>query len=183
MGAAVAFRFDISSGLQGLERLEQRARDVAIPRALNRAAASSRTFMGRNMASDMTLKVSTVREQLKIANATMNRPVAQVSVTGARIPLYDFGARQTKRGVTARTGKSGRQLYPSAFIAKMRSGHIGVFKRTTKKRLPIVELHGASLPYIFAKYLPQGQAFAEDALAKNLAHEFRFALAQQGAAA
>ena len=40
--------------------------------------------------------------------------------------------------------KGGGETFDSAFIAKMKSGHIGIFERITSKRFPIEEKMGLS---------------------------------------
>lgn len=77
---------------------------------------------------------------------------------GAPVPLINYGATQTKTGVTVRV-KNGRKTLKHAFIATMPNGHRGVFERTgaghkrvTKKGrsytsgLSIRELYGPSIP-------------------------------------
>jgi hypothetical protein len=160
----------------------------AIMRALNRAGTSTRAVMASLSAKDLGLPVGTVREQMPIQKATPTRLLVRISTTGKRIPLIDFKARGPEpsrgkgRGVTARL-PGGKGRYPHAFIAVMRSGHRGVFQRTGRARLPVVELKGPSLPRVFDKFAPQGLARGEEALRKNLAHELRFALSQSGEAA
>lgn len=159
----------------------------AISRALNRAATSTRAMHARQIAADMRLKVGSVREQLKIRNARPDDLVARISASGKRLPLTDFGARQTRKGVTANTGK-GRTLIPAAFIATMGSGHVGVFKREKpgerrspgawSLNLPIQQKFGPSLPHVFSKLTPAAIAHGEEALKKNLAHELSWALKQ-----
>jgi hypothetical protein len=63
-----------------------------------------------------------------------------------------------------------------AFIARMLSGHRGVFKRRAVPRLPIVELFGPSLPRVFtrATIAAARTRLAGELLAKNLAHEIQF---------
>ena len=74
-----------------------------------------------------------------------------------RLPLRDFAARQIKTGVSYKLdSRKGRELAPGAFQGPkpgvMKVSWKGrVFKRTTKKRLPIVQLHGASPWGIFTK--------------------------------
>lgn len=146
-------------------------------RALNRTAATVRTFMARTVAQDLGLGVRTVSEQLRVEQA---KPVeglllARITVTGAQIPLYDFKARASKGGgVIARLPPPGAGRYPEAFIARMKSGHVGVFQRKGRPRLPIRELRGPSLPHVFSKYIPQGLTVGQDVLPKNFAHELGY---------
>ena len=157
---------------------------IAISRALNRANGSMRTIMTRNVASDTKLKVGTVRERVLITNATPNRLTVQMTVTGKRIPVIEFNAkgpfpsRGKGRGVTART-PAGR--YPRAFIARMPSGHMGVFERVNTARLPVRELFGPSLPHVFNKYADVTLARGNEQLEKNMQSEMRFLLRQLAA--
>lgn len=189
-------------------RLIQRFKErfpAAIVRALNRSAVSARANMASNVAKDVGLKVGTVRDQITIQEATQAKFLARVAISGKRIPLIDFNARGPEpsrgrgRGVTARLpGGAGR--YPHAFIARMRSGHRGVFQRVgaqsigslgpgaSRRRsvgawspnLPIYELRGPSLPKVFTKHMPEGLRHAHESLIKNLRSEIRFAMSQQG---
>lgn len=62
----------------------------------------------------------------------------EIVVRSKWIPLHDLGASQTASGVTVKL----RGHYKSAFLAAMKSGHEGVFRRDGSKRLPISELFG-----------------------------------------
>jgi hypothetical protein len=102
-------------------------------------------------------------------------------------PLINYGAKQTKKGVTVRV-KNGRTTLRHAFIATMPNGHKGVFervgsghKRVTKKGrsymsgLPIKELYGPSIPdspeggYIlfYTGHMPQRAGALDQQTTKN----------------
>ncbi len=183
MGYAVS-AISLALRTEGVERAIKQLKTRALPaiaRALNRSIASGKTEMVRAIADDMRLKQSDLRDKLLITPATPQRLVATLAASKKRIPLMLFGARGPVpsrgkgRGVTARTA-TGR--YPTAFIATMPTGHVGVFQRKNKGRLPIKELFGASIGHVFEKYRPQGLARAEEQLVKNISHELRFALSQ-----
>lgn len=150
--------------------------------------------MARAISGDIGLKSGTVKDELKVREAHASegsRMRARLSVSGKRIPLVEFGAkgplpsRGRGAGVTARL-KGGRARYPHAFMARMRSGHLGVFRRkpganrrgeaATRPQLPIFELRGPSLPHVFGKFQEQGVYKGQEALRKNLEHEMAFAL-------
>jgi hypothetical protein len=58
-----------------------------------------------------------------------------VSTKGALAPLSVLGAKQTTGGVTAKVYQKGdRVAYPSAFVATMKSGHVGVYRREFRKK-------------------------------------------------
>lgn len=175
-------KFDTAPLSREFARIAEGARNQAIPRAFNRAATSARAVMARAIAKDMGLKQAAIKEAIKIVEATPEKHEARLEASGKRIPLIDFGAKGPEpsrgrgKGVRARTPQS--RTYPRAFIATMRSGHRGVFQRKGKTRLPIVELHGPSLPFVFDKYRNEGIAKFEESVMKNLQSEFRFLLRQ-----
>jgi hypothetical protein len=185
MAGAVTLTLRSENAVRALARLRRDA-PQRVARALNRAIVSTRTVMAPAIAKDMGLKSTVVRESMRVKEAHSDRFTASLEVSGARIPLIDFGARgpEPSRGrgkVTAKV-QGGRKAYPGAFIATMSSGHRGVFLRSGASRLPIAELHGPSLPHVFDKYIPMGLARGEESLVKNLQSEFRFLLTQQAGA-
>src|SRR5690348_11331324 len=127
----------------------------ALVRSLNRAITAGRTLMAQRVSKDTGLKSSTVKAAMKSQKATAARPVAALSTGLTRIPLVQFRARQTRRGVSYRLGGASSRI-PNAFLATMATGHTGVFRRVGKKRLPIKELFGPSLGHVFAKYRAEG---------------------------
>lgn len=169
---------------------------VAIARALNRTGTSTRAFMARRMASDLSIPVGRAKNEIRVVRqATVNEPVVRLEVTGNRIAAIHFNARGPYpsrgkgSGVTAKLPGS---PYPHAFIAIVGKGrHRGVFQRydaagRKRRRGPrggrIYELKGPSLPKVFEKFAPEGLAHGEETLRKNLAHELRFAIKQESLA-
>lgn len=192
----LAVRFRSTDAEAALRRLAQNA-PAAEARALNRAITTARVFMRRTVASDVGLQQTVVDKDFSVRQARPDALKATLEVRGKRIPLAKFGARgpMPTRGrppyVTAAIGGV-RKVYgprPGAntpFMARMRSGHIGVFARVdpSERRsvgawglnLPLRELRGPSLVRVFIKHLGEGYAEAEAALAKNLEHELAFAM-------
>jgi hypothetical protein len=175
-----------NTGPAAFARLKANARP-AIVRAINRAAVSARTAMVPKMAQDLGLKSSDIREGkqgIRFTQATPDKHQARLSASLKRIPLAKFNARGPMpsrgkgRGVTYKIGSGGRQRVPRGFLATMRSGHLGVYLRTGKARLPIRELFGPSIGRVFIKFRELGRVRALEALQKNLQSEFRFALSR-----
>lgn len=152
----------------------------AITRTINRSLATVQTAVGREIARDTSLPVREVRKSLALSRATFQRLIGSVQVTGRRIPLLAFRARQTRRGVSYRL--RGSRTIASAFLATMRSGHRGVFKRVAKARLPIRELRGPSLPHVASQRAITGAMLrvGHQAIEKNLLHEVQFLLERRG---
>lgn len=153
-----------------------------IVNAQNRAAKSAITAIARPVAQDTRLKVGVVKDAIRLEKASVSLPVARIFADAKRIPLIDFGAtgpvpsRGKGKGVRART-PAGR--YPHAFIAQVYGkggggGHIGVFERRGKGRLPIRELFGPSIAHVVAKHVDVGRARYQEQLHKNLQHNFRY---------
>ncbi|HUH20455.1 MAG TPA: phage tail protein, partial [Gaiellaceae bacterium] len=147
---------------------------LAVMRALNRTITSVQTAAVREMATDLNILQGFVRKGLTLERATLESQRARLYVNAKRIPLIAFRARQTRQGVTYSLGR-GRGLVRGAFVATMGTGHTGVFRRRTRRRLPIIELSGPSLGRVFAKNRRARQDLAQDLMRKNLVHEWKFA--------
>lgn len=66
-----------------------------------------------------------------------------VNLSGDPVPLTAYPHRQTAKGVSVEVNRGKRTLIKGSFVATMRSGHEGVFRRRGKQRLPIDELRGS----------------------------------------
>lgn len=192
-----SYTFKTESALRGLAQLGAR-RAAVERRVVQRTAHSVKTAMTRSVSADLGLRVSTVREEVKVVlrGVGAEPTVATIGVSGRRLSLAAFDARGPRpsrgrgRGVSYRIGSGGRKRLANAFILRFASGHEGVFERSSKlsrrsagawsRNLPIVEKFGPSLPHVFGKYIPLGIARAEEQLVKNLEHELQFALSQGG---
>jgi Prophage minor tail protein Z (GPZ) len=159
---------------------------IAIVRALNKSIDSAKVAMAREVATDMGLKVGDTKNRIGVTPARLDKFSATLHAHGTPIPLIEFSAtgpepsRGKGRGVSAKLSAK-RTRYPHSFIATMRSGHRGVFTRAEgAKRLKILEQHGPSIAYVFAKHVAVGIARGEEQLVKNLQSEFRFATGQTG---
>lgn len=147
-----------------------------ITRALNKTIKPVEVLAVRAMAKDLRITQKNVRQAVKLHRATWSNRRAVIHVTGRRLPIMDIGARQTRRGVTYKGRGGGRKLIPGSFITTMLSGHQGVFKRMGKSRLPILELHGASIPHVFIQTHLQNalDRKAAEGWDKNIKHELKW---------
>lgn len=123
---------------------------VVLSRSINRVLTPLRATAAREIARDMRVRVGTARKAMTVQRATPARLVGALAASGRRIPLIEFGGRQTAKGVSYDLGR-GRNTAPGTFIATMPSGHRGVFGRRGKRRLPIVERFGPSIPRVFVQ--------------------------------
>lgn len=154
----------------------------AIMRAINRTARSARTQAVRALSKEIRLPQRDVRPMLPVIPATNRFLEAKLVARGRPISLMRLGARQTRLGVVYR-GPRGSVLIRSAFIATMpRARRPSVFKRRGKPRLPIDKQLGPSVPRVVLErgIFEAVRVTAQEALAKNLAHETEFLLRRQG---
>jgi hypothetical protein len=157
----ISVQADISGALRKLNVTAEQARK-AIPRALNKVATTARAEAAREIKqAGYGLKVGAIKKAIKTIRATKHDLTAIVRASGSPIPLIEYGARQTRKGVTVSVLR-GRKLIPGGFIATMPTGHRGVFVhkgevnrwvmrngKRVRSRLPIRELFGPSIPQAF----------------------------------
>lgn len=115
-----------------------------VSKPLNKAARDAVKNAVKEVTKDFNITQKELRKRISIKNATTRNPVVEVTLSRKPIALAKFGAKQLKKGVKASVKKGNRKLYEKTFLAKMKSGHIGVFKRKGKEKLPIKEYFGLS---------------------------------------
>lgn len=155
-------------------------------RSMNKAITMTRTMAAREISGRRNILVGRAKKELRLQRASASRPVAAIHASGYPIPLIDVkGAkRQTKRGVVAKieAGEPGH-LFEGAFIATMKSGHIGVFRREQSHNLPIREIR---LPSVAATMVQddmdrQMRAFAIPIYEKELVRLLNLEMTRAGA--
>lgn len=146
MSIAIEAKWDRS----GIAALETGPLKAALKRALRKAGATAL----RDMRSEASKRIRD-RKRIKsryIARAlTLRRARGSditsmewaLDVSGEPVPLVAYPHRQTKKGVSVEVNRGKRTLVKGSFLASMRSGHEGVFRRRGKARLPIDELLGS----------------------------------------
>lgn len=165
---------DVTMDVRKAQDMLFRIRDREILRgaavALNRTITTVRNEAAKDLkqrvGAELGLGASGLKKALRITKAAARpgRLWAALTVSGRAMPLVNFGARQTAQGVTHKAWGR-RQIAEGAFIARMPSGHRGVYRRlpqqylarSTKGRspsapnLPIKEMWGPSLPKEFVQ--------------------------------
>lgn len=161
-----------------LDRLRRGVRRSGIRRSLNRTIRGVRTAASSEFRSEFNAKKRDVDRRLKVRLARGLDTEAALQVTASAMPMVAFGARQTKRGVSVRIRKGGgRQRFRHAFIARMPSGHRGVFERRTPSthRLPIDELFSTAPVQYLDRPAVVGRLgdVARERLVRELNHEIQ----------
>lgn len=117
-------------------------------RANKRVATTVIKEFTNEVQKEYAIKDSGIKKELKISRGRNEDGIhgagAVITARGKRgIALSRFLTRQTKKGVSFIVSRSkGRKVISGAFIAKMKSGHTGVYLRKGKTRLPIDQRFG-----------------------------------------
>ena len=177
---------DVQFNSDDVERLARLLADLprklsakAYARALRRTIKKAETQVVRRAAKDAGTLVRDARKAVVYVNAGGDH--ATMLMRAGWVPLYAMGgARQTKSGVTVRRWGH----HKGAFIARMRSGHVGVFARDGRGRLPISEKWGANPVAPIHRDEDVYRAILEEVVMDNLAprvvHEIGYLLGKLG---
>jgi hypothetical protein len=192
---------DVADVKSMLSKLSNDEANKALSRGVNLTMTGVRTDGTKILSDHYALTASAIRESWKISKSTFRDPTGVVSSRGTFIRLKEFGAHQTKTGVSVKVLKRNpRVVIEHAFIAK-------VWKRQNEEQVYWRKYHGPRKPndprkrymglpgkYRFpikALYGPRLQDYlgdpaiigmltkmAGDRLSKNMAHEVNYLLSQ-----
>ncbi len=169
-------------------------------RAINDGLAGMKTDASAEIRSVITLKKSTVDATFKTVKASVTSLSGVFASTGKPVPLIEYGARQTTKGVSVQVKRNNpRSVVVGTFIATMKSGHKGVFWRVwhertrkpvnkrlpygklpVKYRLPIEQKYGPRVPDILENEPVMASVMkkADDRMHKNIDRELNFELSK-----
>lgn len=161
--------------LNGMDKLLQQATRSAI----NRATQRSKTETGRKVREKYVIKQADAVKTITIKQAGGASMKAELTSKGRAIPLINFNVTPKTRGkrppksIKAGVFRGSRRPVRKAFVAKMSSGHRGVFEREGRRRLPIGELYGPSVPSMIGsdEVMTHVQTVYADEMEKRLPHE------------
>ena len=155
--------------------------EKAISNVIRRANSTVRTEALKGITSVYAISRQNVRAESTIKVRTQQTDggvVGTVSFAGYKIPLYRFHVSPTlpvqRATVSAAVlNESGRTPFAHAFIAKMKSGHTGMFERDGTSRLPITEFMGPSAAQMAGNsvVVEQVEEKAQEVVNKRLEHE------------
>lgn len=161
----------------------------AVVRSVNRAVQGIETDGVKLIRQEYNIKAGDVRKAFKIKRAGNGVLEAAAIVSGGRIPLIRFGARPAKlggrkplKGVSVLVKKA-RKTIRHSFVARMKSGHVGVFQRDRNRRLPISEKFSLAVPQMLENpvVIEQIQEGVLKRYERTLTHEINLALNKMGA--
>lgn len=176
-------RADVKEVLAMLNETQKSVIPKAASRAINKTMTTVNAQAAREIKKDIggKISISEIKASMAINKTNPKALYAALYAKGRRIPIIkiDPAAHQDGSGVNYKTGK-GRGHIPHAFVATMRSGHRGVFKRKSSTRLPIQELHGPSIPKVFINnvIMEAMERIAKERWAKVFQQEINFELSK-----
>lgn len=159
-------KFSVKSDIAAARRttlLAQKEIERAAMRALDRVSTTVRRTAADSIGSKLALRKGDIRKQVTIARPLGRaKLVRDIVASGRPVPLRDYQARRTKKGVTFKVARAGqRKLYKAkgnaGFIVDRKGGH--VFVRTEPdppgpQKGRIRKVYGPSLPqYFVTRYL------------------------------
>ncbi|MEN6374596.1 MAG: phage tail protein [Smithella sp.] len=165
---------------EALDSLDTRKLNAAVSSALNKVAAQAKTAASKKIRETYNIPASELSRCLRVASkASGDNLKTTIIGTGKGSALSKFGAKQegvvaNKKGfrytrkatkgtkgnryggiVTVEVTRGKRKKVsgkPKSFLAKMETGHIGVFAREGEKRLPIKELIGPGIATLLGSH-------------------------------
>lgn len=151
----------------------------AVSRALNRASVTAKNEMARKAREKYYVKQRDLTTTIKINKAAPDSLTAEVKSEGKAIALSKFKINPSRpqpgrrAPIAARVKRGGGGAIGSGFVARMRSGHIGVFTRAGRRRLPIKERYGPSVPQMLGneEVMEHAGNKASEMFEKRLDHE------------
>jgi len=104
--------------------------DTAIRRAANDTAVTARSRVVDTVYSRVNLKKARIRKNTSVLKAKFGSLTAKVVIFTKPIPLVEFPYITSFVGTSVSVRKSRpAELYRHRFVAKMPSGHVGIFER------------------------------------------------------
>lgn len=177
---AAIVRMEAGDLIKGLENVtDNLTKQFGI--VVGKVGRRAESITAKDVTKELAVKQKTVKKEIRRKKKSKTSVEVELSKS-ARIPLRDFGARQTRKGVSYRISKtSGRKVVHGAFQGPKPGIKHGkwngrVFKRVGKSRLPIVQLRGPS-PWgvvVHKNRLPSITAQVNDELKKQIAERIRY---------
>ena len=155
----------------------------ALGRAVNKAGRAGRTDLSKQIRGEIALPASVIRSSIKLVRAARGQTEARLVITRKPIPLKEYKARETKKGVTVKVRrKEPREVHKRAFIAESVGGHVFERKKVGDKRvgrLPIDKRFGPTVLGVLQGkpgFLPEFETDLTIVLAKRAREEVNFEL-------
>lgn len=131
-GITISVKHDIDRAIRDLDDMARQKVPRAAARALNKVGAQAKTQAAREIKDRYQIGTRMISKYISVARrASPSSLTVEVRAEGSPLPVLAFKARQTRKGVSVEIVRGRRKLISRAFIATLRSGHRGVFARTS----------------------------------------------------
>jgi hypothetical protein len=178
----ITVKADVEEVKRWMNSLQRDKVPAAASRAINKTLANVKTESSKRIRDERALSASVVKGTLTIYKANKAYLYGSLIASGRPIPLREYQARQTNKGVTVKVSPGGRKLIVQAGNHAFQVGRYGdhVYIRTGKSRLPIKKLYGPSIPATFLKQkiIDAMDRVAGDNWPKRFAEELRYELSR-----
>lgn len=153
-----------------------------LSRVINRVISNVKKNISIVVRKRYLIKTEDIKNTLSSSRASSSKLSAYVKSTGSKIPLYKFRVspneprpQKPPKSFKARVLKSSSLKPLDGFVARMKSGHLGMFERKNDPRLPIKELYGPAVPQMIGKeeVWQQIEKEANETLQKRMDHEVK----------
>ena len=177
----------------------QRGADIVLQRTLNRVMDPSiKTAASREISRELGIPRAAANKSLNLRRAVVKSLSTDLGASVRRIPLINFKAKETPKGVTYKIGKNPRKLLKSGFINPVRQAVRGqsfaVFNQQVLKRAragagdqlvprdPVFIKYGPSPAAVFVRdtVLKLLSTTARDRWTLEIAAQLKYFLSQQG---
>lgn len=151
---------------------------TVLMRAINRSVPAAKTAASKEVRKEYVLKAAKINEATKITKATTSTLTAKIRWSGPMVNIANYKItprqrpkRRTKRQMTVEIKRGQKSTYKGAFIGP----NARVFRRTTKKRLPIKPIYGPAISHLMgAKPVTEAATKrAQEILDKRIEHEIK----------
>lgn len=183
-GIGIEISAETMERVQALLANVPKGAERAYTNAINRGLSRVKTAAWRGIKQVYTVQASALNKATSttIQKASMGNLAGFVRFAGYKIPLYKFKVSPRQPGsnklVRASVKKGGGAVFESAFIAAMKSGHVGVFERTgeqgiksrmAKSKTPGGTLHTEKLEEIMG--LSAAQMAGQETVSRQVQEE------------
>lgn len=149
---------------------------IVLWRAINRAATAGQTKASVTIRKQYIIKAGDIKKRIKIRSASANALSAQIRASGPVTPLMKFDVTPSfpdVMQVRARVKKGSRKPIENGFVVRAGNGHMNVFTRVGRSRLPIQGRYGPSVAQMMGKdeIVDDIQTRVQDVLDNRLEHE------------
>lgn len=161
-----------------------------ITRVINRTLANIKKNLSIHARSRYIVKTKDIKATLKEQKANKSALNGFIKSSGIRLKLIKFKVRPSKpkpkNPPSAYKASVLKSKSPSpvkgGFVAQMKSGHMGLFKRNDEKQLPINEKVGPSIPQMIGNknVWKKIEKEANKTLEKRLSAEIQHILRSRG---